>query len=152
MIHSDAEPRGGRLRIFQAGGGRDHLRPVVGHPVRRVRVVERDARRLGQGENRTGPPTVGRLDAHGAPALEAYPVDPAGKRAKDSFLENIRGMITLKKAAVGRNARNDAEDLFQLFSEISAPDVSAFNQAYDDRARRNSSGARPSWRPPGLWS
>lgn len=62
--------------------------------------------------------------------------DPAGRRSKSSFLEAARAAFDRCAGVDEGTFLNDFEDLFSLFSQVSAPDVPSLDPKMDATARR----------------
>jgi hypothetical protein len=85
-----------------------------------------------QGGNTVNPLLVC-LHWHSDPGQDNW-VDPAGRRSKSDFVSSACAKFDLLPNST-RIITNDFEDIFQFFSEISAPGIRPFDLLFDERAR-----------------
>lgn len=72
---------------------------------------------------------------HSDPGENSW-VDKAGRRHKASFMENVRALFEPRDEQAAADFANDFEDLFDLFSRMSAPSTEALSGVIDaDRLR-----------------
>lgn len=72
---------------------------------------------------------------HSDPGENSW-VDKAGRRHKASFMENVRALFEPRDEQAAADFANDFEDLFDLFSRMSAPGTEAISGVIDeDRLR-----------------
>jgi len=85
-------------------------------------------------DDQTFSPLLITLHWHSDPGEDDWE-DPRGRRHKDSFLKNVRDAFEPIAPVSEAEMTEDFENIFELFSRVSAPGVDALSPEFDQRAK-----------------